>query len=141
MSESIINKNLKTFQIVTVIFPVESIGRSMVRLLRKNVPYHVRKRQHDGLEISVSSASTVRSHAVDIWAAFQRREVGLLKPSTLGGVTHVSITSAVFEGISGDGGGGGLSRSGARPDRAAAGDRSREPLGGLPRPVVGAGLP
>src|SRR5215467_14045207 len=75
MSESIINKNLKTFQIVTVIFPVESIGRSMVRLLRKNAPYHVRKRQHDGLEISVSSASTVRSHAVDIWAAFQRREV------------------------------------------------------------------
>ena len=69
------NKNRAAFQIVTVIIPVEQIGRSMVRLLRKYASYHVRKQQHDGLEISVSSASTVRSHAVDIWAAFQRREV------------------------------------------------------------------
>src|SRR5437773_10248221 len=53
---------------------------------------------------------------------------------------HVGVTEAVFKSHGRDGGRGAGGGPGAGVERAPAGDRSREPVGGLSGSVLGAGL-
>src|SRR5574341_1163699 len=62
------------YPIVMITNPFRTIWCFMVRLLRKYLAHDARKQQHDSLEIS-NNSSPVRPHAVDVWAALQRREV------------------------------------------------------------------
>ena len=77
---------------------------------------------------------------VSIFAVRQGWRVGLCAARNRRRGSHVVVTEAVFKSHGRDGGRGGGGGPGAGVNRAPAGHRSREPVGGLSGSVLGAGL-